>query len=148
MKKFLFSTALAIASLWSFGCFSAFAQGDAVEFRDLIPAASQVPANIEFATQATPMSQYSTGTLDTSGIKESNAIASVAGTRALPSSLAGEYVMTVKSLRPDLYGDTGNCVTVQPIADKDSVWLLNFWSNGTNIKAAVDLAKGTVSIPN
>ncbi len=148
MKKFLFSTALAIASLWSFGCFSAFAQGDAVEFRDLIPAALQVPANIEFATQATPMSQYSTGTLDTSGIKESNAIAPVAGTRALPSSIAEEYVMTVKSLRPDLYGDTGNCVTVQPIADKDSVWLLNFWSNGTNIKAAVDLAKGTVSIPN
>ena len=59
--------------------------------------------------------------------------------------LAGQYVMTFGSLVSGS-GQGGNSVTVSPVGT-DSVLLSNFWTAGVNVKAAVDLKAGTITIP-
>lgn len=63
------------------------------------------------------------------------------------SELAGNYVMTFKSLTSDI-ADGGLAVSIAPVEGQDSVTITNFWSSGLVVKAHIDLATGKVSIPN
>ena len=59
---------------------------------------------------------------------------------------AGEYVMSYSALVPSCY-DGGCSVTVTPIEGTDSVSIANFWVEGAQVKAHVNSADSTISIP-
>ncbi len=150
MKHCFLSATVAFVSLWSFGSQDASAFDEKVDFRNFLASSPKAVAGTEFELPTRSLDQYVGGSVvqPTSDNARRSAVQYAPMRKTLPASVGGTYVMTVKSLRPDLWGDTGNCVTVEPVADTDSVWLRDFWENGIDIKAAVDPAKGTVSIPN
>lgn len=70
------------------------------------------------------------------------------GHRAMTmADISGEYVHTYKTLASSLY-DGGCAASITPISGTDSITIENFWSTGVNVKAKVDLAAGTITIPN
>ena len=60
--------------------------------------------------------------------------------------LEGSYVMSYKSLSDA--GDGGKNAHIVPIEGTDSILIQNFWDAGVNVKAKVNLALGTINIPN
>ena len=150
MKHRFLSAALAFVSLWSFGQQEISATSHYADFRDFLDSPLETSVGGKFEQPTKSLDIYADGpVIHPESVKNNHPDRKLSPLpKALPASVGGTYVMTVKSLRPDLWGDTGNSVTVEPIANADSVWLHNFWENGINIKAAVDLTKGTVSIPN
>lgn len=61
------------------------------------------------------------------------------------ADLAGNYVMT--SVSKVGYGTPGREVSVTAVAGTDSIAINGFWSSGITIKAKVNLANSTVTIP-
>lgn len=148
MKARISSFVLALATLLGFSASMVCAQDHIVDFRQDIRKATTAQSSGSFE-RMDRADVYESGPLKAPlKTASDNLVSSKIIMKALPSYVGGEFVMTVKSLRPDLYGDTGNSVTITPIADKDSVLIENFWQNGINLRAGVDLTKGTVSIPN
>lgn len=149
MKQRSISIIVALAALWSVGSAGLQAQ-DAVDFRAGLRPESTVKGATVFRTLKDSPVTYGEGEvrMPATGKETRQDSGREVQPKDVPAEFGGIYIMTVKSLRPDLYGDTGSSVTVTPIAGTDSVWLYNFWENGINLKAAVNLQAGTVSIPN
>lgn len=64
------------------------------------------------------------------------------------ADLAGPSVMTARSLRSDSFGDDGNSCTITQIEGTDSIKITGFWNNAITLKAKVNAAEGTITIPN
>ena len=73
------------------------------------------------------------------------------GTRIEPiastDELTGDYVMTYSTLLASGY-DGGLCATINSVEGTDSVTITNFWEDGAVVKAKIDTAAMTISIPN
>lgn len=64
------------------------------------------------------------------------------------ADMQGEYVMTYKTLTSSGF-DGGKAVKIVPMeGQQDSIWINDFWSTGVKVKAKVNVATKTVSIPN
>ena len=70
-------------------------------------------------------------------------------TKALSSTaeMEGKYVLSYQTMLSGSY-DGGSLVTISAIEDTDSITITDFWTSGATIKAKVDLAEMTISIPN
>lgn len=60
--------------------------------------------------------------------------------------LAGTYVQTYGMLTTT-GSESGSSVTITPIAGTDSVLMDGFWDEGMQVRAAVNVAAGTITIP-
>lgn len=64
------------------------------------------------------------------------------------ADLCGQKIMTVRTLRSDSWGDTGNSCSMVSIPGSDSVIINGFWQNSVKLKAYIDIMGGKISIPN
>lgn len=122
--------------------------------RTPVPAASSSMTSVQTLSAPTP--HPSRAPLLSAGFEVAdagNALTSLlpgrqgAGKAVSITDLSGEYVHTYKTLSSS-FGDGGCAVTVTPVAGTDSIAITNFWSPGITVKAKVDLAAGTITIPN
>lgn len=100
----------------------------------------QLPEQGKVQPQASPQSQAAA---EAAAIRKTRPV-KITST----ADLAGERVLTVRSLLNSSFGDGGGECTVTPIAGTDSILIEHFWNYSINLKAAVDVAAGTVTIPN
>ena len=127
---------------------SAYAQGD--NRRGVSTAAKECPnfvtepADEDYGVKVFSGNGTNAGTITPESITQRGIVSCKSITSV--ADLAGEYVMTYKTLSSDSY-DGGNAVTVAAVEGTDSVTISSFWDEDIIVKGRVDITAMTLYIP-
>ena len=114
----------------------------------LLPKAKPIVESKQAVRTKRTMTLAPDGPLTAKPQKQTAAAQPKRGAISSTADLAGKKVMTARSLRSDSFGDDGNACTISTIAGTDSIIIKGFWNDAITLKAKVNVAEGTITIPN